>query len=42
MSIVDLLEPEDEIQDLSATEILVLEKATEERVHLEKSVGSDR
>jgi hypothetical protein len=42
ITIVDLIEPEDEVRDLPAAEILVLEEATEERVHLEESVKIDR
>ena len=46
-SIVDVMEPEDEVMDLPGAEILVLEEATIDRVHLEsnsksESVGIDR
>jgi membrane fusion protein, heavy metal efflux system len=46
-SIVDLIEPEDELQELPAAEILVLEEATIDRVHSEseskpESVRIDR
>jgi membrane fusion protein, heavy metal efflux system len=48
-SLVDLIEPEDEVRDLPAAEILVLEEATDDRVHSKsesksesESVGIDR
>ena len=41
-SLVDLIEPEDEVRDLPAAEILVLEQAPEEGVHLQESARIDR
>jgi membrane fusion protein, heavy metal efflux system len=41
-SLVDFVEPEDEVKDLPADEILVLEEATVDRVHSEESVRIDR
>jgi membrane fusion protein, heavy metal efflux system len=44
-SLVDSIEPEDKVKDLPAAEILVLEEATDDRIHSKsesKSVGIDR
>jgi membrane fusion protein, heavy metal efflux system len=44
-SLVDFVEPEDKVKDLPAAEILVLEEATDDRIHSKsesESVGIDR
>jgi hypothetical protein len=41
-SLVDFVEPEDEMRDLPASELPVLEEANVDRVHLEESARIDR